>query len=229
LVLGAPCTLPASTITLLDAPQVLGELLGGGSITAGDKRFDQFTYASTGDMPDAFAVNVMPFVDSDGSFGLRFQGGFVDLFDGDLTTGSPGNFSDASIGYQVTVLNPTLLISDVRLSGNPQVLGPEGAKTGFVGMSESFLPDDSLVLAIFDIQPGSTQSTDFASLAAPLGTLLVQKDILAFADAPGAATLSFIDQAFSQVQTVPEPSTISLLVLGLAAAWQVRRRSRIRA
>lgn len=40
----------ASTITL-DDPVVLGTLLDGGSITVGDKFFDQFSYSPTGDMP----------------------------------------------------------------------------------------------------------------------------------------------------------------------------------
>jgi len=222
--LGAVSPAAASTITLAD-PLGLDGLLEDGSVTVGDKLFDQFAYASTGDMPDASDVNVIPIVDGDGNFGLRFQGGFVDLFDGGDS--DPGSPSDALISYRVTVLDPLFLISDVHLAGNPTVFGPDGEESGLIGVSETFVPDDpGTTLVIFDIKPGSNQLMDWSLLAGPLRTLHVQKDILAFADAPGnAATLSFVDQTFSQV-LVPEPSTISLLALGLAAAWQLRRRSR---
>jgi PEP-CTERM motif len=197
---------PASTI-------VLGELLDGGSITWGDKLFDQFGYAATGDMPDASDVNVTTIVDGDGNLGLRFQGAFVDLF------GDGG--SDALITYRVMTTLPGFLISDVHLAGNPFVAG-----SGAVVVTESFQPDDlSTMLGIFDIEPGgNTNPTDFAFLAVPLKTLNIQKDILSIASVEGsAATLSFVDQTFSQV-AVPEPSTISLFILGLVAAWGLRRR-----
>jgi hypothetical protein len=227
LLLGSVSPAAASTITCNES-FLLSSLLDGGSITVGDKLFDQFTYLSTGDMPDADNVNVAPIQDSDGNFGLRFQGGFLDVFDGDPNDPSDaGNPSDALIGYRVTVLDPAFLISDVRLAGNPVVIGPPGATSGLIGVSETFLPDDLLILAIFDIEPGnSNQLVDSALLTTPLRTLHVQKDIIAFADAQGsAATLSFVDQTFSQV-VVPEPSTISLLVLGLGATvWAMRRKS----
>jgi hypothetical protein len=224
LLLGAVSPVAASSITCNDS-FVLDTLLDGGSVTAGDKLFDLFTYSATGDMPDASNVNVTPIVDADGNFGIRFQGGFVDVFDGSGPS-DPGNPSDALITYRVTVLDPAFLIWNVHLSGNPAVLGPPGQESGLVGVSESFLPDDPLTdLAIFDIKPGSKLLTDFDFLVGPLRTLHVQKDIVAFADAQGnAATISFVDQTFSQV-VIPEPSTISLLVLGLAAAWRLRRKS----
>jgi hypothetical protein len=220
----------ASTITL-DDPVVLGTLLSGGSITAGDKLFDQFSYSSTGDMPGAYGVNVIPIMDDAGNFGLRFQGGFVDLY-GD----GP---SDALIAYRVTVTDPMYLIADVHLAGNPAVFGKKYGKAGYkgskcgwcgpsgvVGVVETFLPDDPFTeLVIFDVDPGPRQLVDWALLTSPVQTLHVQKDILAFAKSKGSvATLSFVDQTFSQV-AVPEPSSMSMLFLGLAAAWQLRRRS----
>lgn len=224
----------ASTITL-DDPVVLGTLLSGGSITAGDKLFDQFSYSSTGDMPGAYGVNVIPIMDDAGNFGLRFQGGFVDLY-GD----GP---SDALISYRVTATDPMYLISDVHLYGNPAVFGREHHKkdckkdykkskcdrcgeSGVAGVVETFLTDDPFTkLVIFDLDPGPKQLVDWSLLTSPLRTLHVQKDILAFATSKGSvATQSFVDQTFSQV-AVPEPSWISMLLVGLAAAWQLRRRS----
>jgi hypothetical protein len=226
LLLGAVSPVAASSI-ICDDSFVLSTLLTGGTITVGDKFFDQFTYSSTGDMPDASGVNVIPIVDGNGNLGIRFQGGFVDLFDGGPD--EPGSPSDALIAYRVTVLDPAFLISDVNLAGNPRVIGPLGAESGLIGVSETFLLDDPFVnLAIFDIEPGGSQQlVDSSLLTVPLQSLHVQKNILAFADVQGnAATLSFVDQTFSQV-AVPEPSTISLLILGLAAtAWGLRRHRR---
>lgn len=224
----------ASSISLddpaiLGTPIVLQTLIGQGSVQVGDKLFDQFFYSSTGDMPDASGVNVIPIVDAYGNYGLRFQGGFVDLY-GD----GP---SDALISYRVTVTEPGFLISDVHLSGNPSVFGKKchssryGCQaSGVLGVTETFLLDDPFTeLVIYDIDPGPSQLVDWALLTTPLQTLHVQKNILAFADKKKTvATLSFIDQTFSQVTAIPEPSTISLLIVGLAAAWQMRRISRIR-
>jgi hypothetical protein len=221
LLLGAVSPAAASSIGCDDS-FLLSTLLTGDSVTVGDKLFDQFSYVSTGDMPDASGVNVLPFVDDNGNFGLRFQGGFVDLFDGD--GGGPGNPSDALLSYRVTVLDPAFLISDVTLAGNPSVIGA----SGLIGVTETFLLDDPFVsLNIFDNQPGGpTQLVDSSLLTNPLKSLHVQKNIIAFADLEGsAATLSFVDQTFSQV-AVPEPSTISLLLLGLGAtAWRLRRKT----
>jgi hypothetical protein len=223
LVLGAASPAAASSITLGD-PIVLGTLIGDGSITVGDKLFDLFAYSSTGDMPDAFGVNVIPIVDGDGNFGLRFQGGFVDLY-GD----GP---SDALITYRVAATDPLSLISDVHLSGNPAVFGYKCHKSyhcresGLIAVTETFLTGDPFTeLLIFDVDPGPSRFVDWALLTTPVPTLHVQKDILAYSKSKGtAATLSFIDQTFSQV-TVPEPSTISLLIVGLAGLWRLRRRS----
>jgi hypothetical protein len=221
LLLGAVSPAAASSIGCDDS-FLLSTLLTGGSVTVGDKLFDQFGYVSTGDMPDASGVNVLPFVDDNGNFGLRFQGGFLDVFDGGAA--DPGSPSDALISYRVTVLDPAFLISDVNLAGNPAVHGP----SGLIGVTETFLLDDPFVeLSIFALEPGGLQQlVDGSLLTTPLKSLHVQKNIIAFADVEGsAATLSFIDQTFSQV-AVPEPSTISLLLLGLGAmAWRIRRRT----
>ena len=228
LLLTAASPVAASSITLggptvLGSPVVLGTLIGDGSIQVGDKLFDQFFYSSTGDMPDAYGVNVIPIVDPYGNYGLRFQGGFVDLY-GD----GP---SDALIAYRVSVTDPGFLISDVHLSGNPAVFGKKCygghrcKESGLIGVTETFLLDDPFTeLLIFDIDPGPSQFVDWALLTTPLQTLHVQKNILALAGKKSVATLSFVDQTFSQV-VVPEPSTISLLVVGLAAVWHLRRRS----
>ena len=80
----------------------------------------------------------------DGNLGIRFQGGFADVF------GGAG--SDALSSYTVTSLGQPII--DVHLAGNPAVIGPDGAED-IVTVTETFIPDDDeLVLTIFDFTPG---------------------------------------------------------------------------
>jgi hypothetical protein len=169
----------------------------------GDKRFSDFEYSGTGDMPPASAVNVITFTDRDGNYGLTFQGGFVDLFG--------GGASDALIRYTVTVLDRNKWISDVHIFGNPIVIG-----NGTLNVAETFIPDESnQYITIYASSPGGAQRMDSVDFNGRYKVLHVQKNILAYAQTAGsAATLSFIDQSFSQY-LVPEPTTMLTLVLGL--------------
>lgn len=189
----------------------LGELIdSNGSVQVGDKLFDDFGYDATGDMPDAADVNVVDRVDLDGNNGLRFQGAFFD-FPG-------GGGSNALITYRVTVLDPDRLISDAHLAGNPDVIG--GA--GLMSVSEAFAPDAPNAMSIFEDANGA-QNVDWTFFDTPLRELHVEKRIVAFAEVGAVATMSFIDQTFSQI-TIPEPATLSLLVfLGLGVVLMRRR------
>lgn len=191
-----------------------------------DKKFTDFTYDATGDMPDAEFVNVIPIVElydpGNGviqeNYGIRFQGGFLDLPD-DV---SPGGPSDAFITYNVMVTDPNRIISDVHLAGNPAVSGG----TGFAGVTETFLPTfDDVQLQIFS-NFGLTQADwyifdeeDYKNWDGKM--LNVQKDILLEAGTGLAASISFVDQTFSQV---PEPSTCLLLLGGFLGLLAARRR-----
>ena len=207
LLLAVACSASANVIVL--GPSVpLSDLINGMSISAGDKEFTDFTYAFTEDMPDATGVNVIPIEDCDGNFGIRFQGGFVDL--------PGGNASDALITFNVTATDPNQLISDAHLAGNPSVAGPGG----FASVVETFVPVSNEVLEIFN--NGSTQLFDWVDFPAPFfRTLPVQKNILLSAGNSAGASISFIDQTFSQV---PEPSTGLMVLLGGFVMGLLRRR-----
>lgn len=185
-----------------------------GKIIVGDKRFDNFGYLATGDMPDAADVNVSSRTDSKGNYGIRFQGGFADL--------QGGGSSDALITYRVTVLDRGRLISKAHIAGNPDLVG----NSGFVSVTETFLegaPNNSM--SIYDIDPGNTKLVDWTAFRKPTRVLHVQKDILAFANSRSAATLSFVDQTFSQV---PEPGSMLLAGIGLIGLASTSRRKRFR-
>lgn len=183
---------------ITEAP--LSDLLQGGRLWSGDKEFSDFSYLGGGDMPAAEDIWVKAITDASGHVGIRFQGAFVD---------APGDGpSDALIGYTVTA-PPDKLISDVHLGANPLVFGGDGAVT----ITETFLgTNDNVVLSAYDLAPGGRQLTDWADLVdaagnlAPVQQLRVQKDVIAWSrDESAIATMSFIDQSFSQIDSDAMP------------------------
>jgi hypothetical protein len=204
--------------TIIGDPVKLSSLTGtaGGTVTVGDKLFSGFSYTFTGDMPDAGGVNVIPITDDDGNYGIRFQGAFVDL------PSSQGG-SDALINYMVEVLDPGKLISDAHLAGNPTLLGTQGS----ISVVETFLPlgqNGEYTMKIFDDESAGQKLTDWTYFDPPVKKLNVQKDILLIATAQSQTmTLSFVDQTFSQI---PEATTISLALVGLATGLGIVRRKR---
>jgi hypothetical protein len=207
---GATIIGPAVLLSTLTPP--------GGTITAGDKTFTNFTYNFTNDMPPATAVNVIPITDDFGNFGIRFQGAFVDV------PSSPGG-SDALITYTVTA-GANRLISDAHLQGNPNLLGTQGS----ISVTETFLPlgaNGEFTMEIYDDESIATpQLVDSVIFTTPVKSLNVQKDILANARPQGGvqtATLSFVDQTFSQVE-IPEPATALLSLIACVGFFVKRRR-----
>ncbi len=209
--------------TIIGGEVLLSDLVSGEvqSITVGDKEFSEFGYQRTGDMPGAAGVNVVPIMDALGNYGLQFQGAFIDL-------ASSAGGSDALITYTVTVLDPKYLISDAHIQGNPNLLGA----TGSISVTETFLPlgqNDEYTMSIYDDESIPTPKlADMTYFVPPVRTLNVQKDILGIATesstgAPTSATLSFVDQTFSQVR-VPEPMSAGLLLIGMAIMALGRKR-----
>ncbi|MBI2826553.1 MAG: PEP-CTERM sorting domain-containing protein [Planctomycetia bacterium] len=217
---GASAFAAALAVAVLAAPvkaAALSTLIGEhGTMQVGDKLFSDFSYLKTGDMPDASAVNVVPYTDGAGNFGLLFQGAFLDFIG--------GGGSDALLDFTVTVMNDDKVITGATLSGNPAVLGGDGA----ISLTETFLPDDAHSLSIFDIKPGLTKPTDAITFAHGFRTLHVQKDILAFSagEHGGVPTMSFFTQTFVQspAPPIPEPATVTLFGLGLGLLGVARLR-----
>ena len=193
-------------------------LVPSATMVVGDKTFSEFGYSFTGDMPPATMVNVVGILDDEGNYGIRFQGGFMDF---SSTIGG----SDALIDYMVEA-GDGFLISDAHLAGNPNVLGNNG---GSMSVTETFLPlgaNGEYTLEIYDDEFSNTaQLTDVTFFIPPVKKMSVQKDILGFTvPGGGTATMSMVDQTFSQIP-IPEPAT-SLLLIGSALALGYRRRRR---
>ena len=186
-------------------------------LIVGDKKFTGFGYSSTGDMPAASGVNVIPIQDDQGNFGIRFNGAFVDV------PSSQGG-SDALITYMVEVTNPLRLISDAHSQGNPALLGEFGS----ISVVETFLPlgnNGEYTMKIFDDESLPTPVlVDWVDFLPPVRKLNVQKDILAIATQNSqTATMSFVDQTFSQI-VIPEPASFVLILGGCLAVAAVGRR-----
>lgn len=203
--------IPTHAAMILGDAVPLAELTDDGEMTVGDKKFTNFTYNFTNDMPDASGVNVIPIQDDDGNYGIRFQAAFMD--DNDSQGGS-----DALITYKVEVTDPRFLIAGAHLMGNPNLLG----NTGSISVTETFLPlgpAGEFTMDIFDDTNLPTPKLmDSVAFDQGYPMLNVQKDILAFARPEGNdVTLSFVDQTFSQ-RLIPEPTAAYLLLAGLGSS-----------
>lgn len=205
---------------IADGAIPLSNLVGtGNSLQVGDKIFDNFQYARTGDMPSAANVTVtgrIAVIGGETEWGFRLQGAFLD-------SGSPGG-SDALLSYNVHVTDPNLfLISDAYIAGNPFVVGQ-----GNIQVVETFIPlNGAPVNAIFNINNLAQQMQSTVFFVPPTSSLSVQKDILALIPdgiGPNNASLSFVDQLFSQTPGVGVPEPASLGVLGIGAVALMARR-----
>ena len=194
-------------------------------VTVGDKIFDAFSYTPIGDVPVDENVNVLG-IQIDGHYGIRFQGGFKDLFD-------DGNeSSDALIGFDVAVSDPEeFLISDVHLAGNPSLSLPGVSQNAFAEVVETvFGSFGSAQLRIQEDLNGLVGTAWIDPLPWPVEKLRVTKDIQLLSIDGVRASLSFVDQTFSQVPVIiPEPSTLGLALLMGMGVLNTRSRRRLRA
>jgi hypothetical protein len=198
-------------------------------IQVGDKRFTNFGYSQTGDMPTPDQVNVIPTpssrITTPNTFGITFQGGFQDLPNINRAA------SDALISYTV-LIDPAFLpvwkINDAHIAANFLVIGP-GSGT----ITETFVPDDnSALIKVYNLNNSAIQLSDDVVFPQTHTLIRVQKDILLDAgvivatNGPEASgqivQLSFVDQTFSQV---PEPASLGVLGLGGLALLLRRRKA----
>lgn len=220
----------------------LSALLEGGSITAGDKLFDQWqlvSYQSSDQFrdfnPAHIDVTALPDGGLDPGPGLRF-----DVVGGELNVVGDGLFAYVNLifDFRVSVLDPMLRIKDNSLELTTGFLSYTTDADYSLGLRVHEVigsgpgPDD-LVLnqTEFSVQRagggGETFISQTLAQAAfePRSEVWVRKDIRVWAvDETDTAGLLRFEQRFSQA-VVPEPGTFLLLGSGLAglAAWRRRR------
>jgi len=184
----------------------------GFSCYIGDLDFTDFTYTSSGSpatnaIPDtAVTVDVI----NGGASGTGFS------FNSSWTAVGAGAFSDADIGFDVTVIGGgAATLEDAALI---QTGGIDSTGTGSIasvvenGCSNP-APPPTLCSQEWGVL---TNSVEFANdvIYSPTGTISVSKDITAHDGTSSSAfsTISLVEDTFSQV---PEPRSLAML-LGLA-------------
>jgi hypothetical protein len=186
----------AATLTLADL------IANNGTITDGDKLFSNFAYSSTGSAPAASDIDVLPYTNSAGDYGIQLLNSWAAN-----GTGS----GDSQITYTVTVTDPTRKIKDATAVSTGTAIGG----SAFWDVSEHLTAGGLSIgqLTTVDAVGGVTQLSDHITFA-PVSSIVVRKDI-GFAANGGLVDLSIIDQNFSQT-AVPEPSTWAMMLLGFA-------------
>jgi hypothetical protein len=198
---------PSSKAQVIIGPTVsLASLTNvGGDVLVGDKDFSDFSIS--GDY-QANQINVTA-ITINGDFGIRFSGAIV----------SGANPMDLILGYKVAVTNSPNLISRANLAFNGQVT----FGTGLAEVVEQvFTNNNSLAGQMFVFASTTTNKlTDSLAIQPPQPFLTLSKDVIVVATLPAFATISTIDQTFTQV---PEPSALVLVAAGFTGLALLRRR-----
>jgi hypothetical protein len=217
LLFSSPTTAPADVINLNPGDTVnMATLTNSGvAVQIGDKQFGDFVYLYTDNSPsniDITAANVnVTALSNVVGFGVSFT---------EPMSVVGNDTRDIVLKYTVTVTDPNFKISDIHLSITGSAFGNGSGQVG-----EDVFNDGWGLTNVGHLQAGvfsfGNFLTDQADINPVVTKLWVQKDVnVAGGGAPGAASITIIDQTFSQI---PEPSTALLVGLGLLGMVAVKR------
>ncbi len=202
---------------------VLSDLINGThpGIIVGDKVFSDFFYSTLpgDDMPDASAVTVFGFRDTDNNWGMSLRGAFLDLPGG----GPSAALLRFTVEVETDAVASGLRISDAHLFAGGVGVGDDSVLT----IDETFENNSTQSLNVFATTLGGQPEqrlSDWVDFDELTTSMRVTKEIFALASNNGnlPARVGVIDQSFSQV-VVPEPATWCLMMIG-AAGIAMRRK-----
>jgi len=215
----------------------LADLLAGGSITVGDKLFDDWQEIFQ-DKSDFTTVNtdnidVTALADNGSGYGLQF-----DILNNEFYVQGDDIYAyiDYSFGFHVSVLDPLYKIDDASIGGHSVSLGytADGFNDNGGYVLESLgtaagLADLGVMSTEFSVLDDvNTSNLSDSATFDPQSEIWVTKNLFVWAtDSTDEARLNGFNQRFSQVP-IPEPSTWLLMGLGLAGLWGAGRKMAVR-
>jgi hypothetical protein len=193
---------------------------GSYSCEIGDLLFSNFTYTASGTNP--VAANEVT-VDAVAPSGTSITGPDVGLQFNAPWDAGVNQTSDATIDFTVTELGGGSLIEDFGLA---QTSGVNGTGTASVaedgcGPAPCKATGGSIYLLTFQ-DNGNRVAQGETTFSPTYSSVSVEKDVSVSGGSDGFATISVVQDTFSQV---PEPRALSLLLgLGLVAGFFVRKK-----